>query len=108
MESCAPVVNRCRRAQPGQRRHFTTALQLGSRFSLSTLGPRKLKIPFTKIFGLNLPCFHSLAVFLPLLGTPLHATFESGKELRSPQSSESTSCAGSVAFQVVLILLGGC
>jgi hypothetical protein len=46
--------------------------------------------------------FSSPAWFRP------HATFESGKELRSSQSSKSTSCAGSVAFQVVLILLGGC
>jgi hypothetical protein len=89
MESCAPVVNRCRRAQPGQRRHFTTALQLGSRFPPSTLSLRKLKISLTKIFGLNLPCFHPLAVFLSRLGIPPHATFESGKELRSPQVSES-------------------
>src|ERR1017187_6899514 len=44
---------------------------------------------FTKILCLNLPCYHPLAVFLPRLGTHLHATFESGNELRSSQSSES-------------------
>src|ERR1017187_2878750 len=43
----------------------------------------------TKILRLNLPCYHPLAVFLPRLGTHLHATFESGKELRSSQSSGS-------------------
>jgi hypothetical protein len=43
----------------------------------------------SKNFYLNLPCFHSLAVFLPRLGTRPHATFESGKKLRSAQSSES-------------------
>src|ERR1017187_7519959 len=43
----------------------------------------------SNFFHLNLPCIQSLAVFLPRLGTHLHATFESGKELRSSQSSES-------------------
>src|ERR1035441_10239634 len=37
------------------------------------------------------------------------ATFELGKELRSSQSFSPVTCwPASVAFQVVLILLGGC
>jgi hypothetical protein len=43
----------------------------------------------SNFFQLNLPCYHSLAVFLPQPGTHPHATFESGKKLRSPQSSSS-------------------
>src|ERR1039458_4155365 len=44
---------------------------------------RRFRLPtsFAKIFYLNLPCFHPFAVFRPPLVTPLHATFESGKEV---------------------------
>ena len=42
----------------------------------------RLKLPVTEIFQLNLPCFHSLAVFLLRLGTHPYAIFESGKKER--------------------------
>jgi hypothetical protein len=61
--------------------------------------------PLTKIFGLNLPCYHSLAVFLPRLGTHPRAIFESDKELALVASFQVQTCwPASVAFQVVLIL----
>jgi hypothetical protein len=47
--------------------------------------------------------FSSTCGFSPPAWFRLHATFESGKELRSPQSSSSTCWPASVAFQVVLI-----
>jgi hypothetical protein len=61
----------------------------GQALSRTKPQPGKAQSLVTKILQLNSPCFQSLAVFLPRLGTPLHATFESGKELRSSQSSES-------------------
>src|ERR1017187_72339 len=77
--------------------------------SLTMFTSRSASRAVTKILRLNLPCYHPLAASLSRFGAHLHATFESGKELRSPQSSPPTTCwPASVAFQVVLILLGGC
>src|SRR5271157_1083931 len=54
--------------------------------------------PLTNFFQLNLPCYQRLAVLLPRLHTHLRATFESGKELRESQSSESNLLASKRCF----------
>src|ERR1035438_5132966 len=59
-------------------------------------------------FKLYLSCYQPLATLTTRLGTPLHATFESGKELRSSQSSESTSPAGKRCFLGGTETSGGC
>jgi hypothetical protein len=68
----------------------------------------ELKVLLTKIFQLNLPCLHPLAVFLPRPRTGRMLLLSWIKKLRSSQTFASTCWPASVAFQVVLILLGGC
>ena len=53
---------------------------------------------FTKIFRLNLPCYQSLAAFVPRLGTHPYATFELDKKLALVASLLVLQLAGQQAL----------
>src|ERR1035441_5508798 len=66
-------------------------------------------VSITNFFGLNLPWFHALAVFLPRLGSTSMLLLNRVRKYALLAKLRIRTCwPASVAFQVVLILLGGC